>query len=202
MCQKLNATHTVINTKEEDTEYRDYIQNTLEDNKDVAKTCGYINVGREYGPTFILAQHKDEGAVESNPVKNPYTSKEIYYVNWYYGWPNGNYIDKGGYWIAFVYNGGDNKFIHFSDNVALCFTCDGLGSSLPVVRLRGLCKNSQFDKNYVIAENREDVLFYQGDRHTNITYHQEEQLWYIISNRKVEAGLEKDVTVEGYSLVR
>ena len=202
LCQKLNATHTVINNKEEDIEYTDFIANTLENNKAVAETCSYVNVGQQYGPTFILAQHKEEGPVETNPVQNPYTGEEIDYVNWYNGWPNSNYIDKGSYWIAFNYNGGDSKFIHFTNNDPLCFTCDGLSSNLPVVRMRGLCKGSQFDRNYVLAQNDEDVLFYQGDRHTNITYDREKSLWRIVSNRKIEGGLEEDFPVYGYSMVR
>jgi hypothetical protein len=202
LCQKLNATHTVINNKEDDIEYRDFITKTLENNKDVVETCSHANVGNQYGPTFILAQHKAEGEVETNPVQNPYTGVNISYANWYNGWPNSNYIDKDSYWIAFNYNGGDSKFLHFTNSDPLCFTCAGLSNNLPVVRMRGLCKGSQFDRNYVLAQNNEDVLFYQGDRHTNITYNREESLWRIISNRKVEGGPEQDPPVKGYSMVR
>ena len=57
--------------------------------------------------------------------------------------------------------------------------------------MRGLCAGSHFDRNFVLASSSDDVLFYQGDRYTNITYDRENRLWAIISNRQAGTGLSK-----------
>ena len=155
MCQKLNATHSVISNEEENAAYSRFIANKLSTNAEVQDICSYVNEGSNYGPTFILAQHKEEGPLEASPVKDPYNGKTINYVNWFTGWPNGNYINKGSFWTAFKYNDGDSKFIHRYSNEPYC---DGNGVDLPVLRMRGFCQNSQFDKNYVLAQNSEDIF--------------------------------------------
>ena len=86
-------------------------------------------------------------------------------------------------------------------NEPYCFSCDGIGVDLPVLRMRGFCQNSQFDKNYVLAQNSEDILFFQGDRHTNITFNKNRDLWIIVSNRKTEGNMDFEIPVMGYSSV-
>ena len=200
-CQKLTSKHTVIKDDRANREYTEFIKTALETDKSVAETCNFFNVGNEYGPTFILAQHKDTGPINLHPMKDPYSGDIISFTNWYPGWPNSNFIDKGDYWHTFVYNEGKSRFIHQTNDTACCFSCDGLESNLPIVRMRGLCLNSQFDKNYILAASSKDILFYQGDRHTNITYDKELKIWEITSNRGTQGGYEKEVPARGHSKV-
>lgn len=205
VCLKMHATHSVIGTQEEDEKYRTFINNTLTNNPEIEDECSYVDVGTKYDPVFILAQHKTEGRLEDSPVLNPYTGDIITYVDWFPGWPNGNFINKGSYWQAWNYNGGDSKFIHRWSDMPFCFTCDGHQSILPILRMRGLCQESQFDKNYVLAQNHDSVMFYQGDRHTNITYSSKREGWVIISNRRINRrrpGADtEDYIVTGFSKV-
>ena len=200
-CQKMKATHSVVSNEADFEGYGKFIKKTIEANPLVADQCNWMDVGFDFGPTFLLAQHKSKGPVQTSPVKNPYTGDIITYVNWFDGSPNGNFINKGEYWMAFKYNADGSKFIHASNQRPFCFTCDGNGSVLPVLRMRGLCSGSQFDRNYLLASNNEDALFYQGDRHTNITYDKENRFWVIMSNRKVDGGQGKDKPVKGISMV-
>ena len=201
LCKKMNGKHSVVSNAEESQEYTSFITDVLETNEVVNEGCNYINEGSQYGPSFILAQHKEIGPLETNPVKNPYNGDVITFIDWYNGWPNGNFLDKGSYWMVFKYNDGNSKYIHQINSQPFCFTCDGVGSVLPIVRMRGLCQTSQFDKNYIIAQNSEDVLFYQGDRHTNISFDQDNNRWVMVSNRKIEKGMEEDLPVFGFSKV-
>ena len=206
VCKKMHGKHSVISDAEDDMKYREFINKTLDTNPEIEDDCSYNDVGTHYDPVFILAQHKSEGPVETNPIKNPYTCENITYVKWFPGWPNSNFISKGSYWQAWNYNGGDSKFIHRWNDMPFCFTCDGWETILPILKMRGLCEESQFDKNYVIANNDQSVLFYQGDRHTNITYNKEMGGWLIISNRRINrrrpAAETEDFTVSGFSKVR
>ena len=126
----------------------------------------------------MLPQHKNIGKVETSPVKNPYNGEFIHYVNWMDGFPNVNFV-KGKEWLTWVYNNGDPRFIHTSNESTFCYTCDGRTSLLPILKMRGLCEKSQFDKKYVLAYNAEDAMFYQGDRHINITYESVRNSWVI-----------------------
>ena len=205
VCLKMYATHSVISNMEEDLEYREFIKNNIKSNPEIDEECSFLNSGIQYDPVFILAQHKEEGEMETTPVKNPYTGEIISYINWFPGWPNGNFINKGGYWHAWNYNGGDSKFIHQGDDMPFCFSCLGKESIPPILRMRGLCEGSQFDKNYVLAQNTEALIFYQGDRHTNITFNEESEGWKIVSNRRINRirlGADNvDYTVTGFSKV-
>ena len=142
LCKKINGTHSVLRNEEESQEYTNFIQDVLETNEVVNEGCNYVNEGSEYGPTFILAQHKEIGPLETSPVKNPYNGDVINYIDWYNGWPNGNFLDKGSYWMAFKYNDGNSKYIHNINSQPFCCTCDGVGTVLPKVRMRGLCQTS------------------------------------------------------------
>ena len=53
-----------------------------------------------------------------------------------------------------------------------------------MLRVRGQCPESQFDIKFVIASNTREVLFLQGDRHSNITYVRAEQVWVMTSMRR------------------
>ena len=54
-----------------------------------------------------------------------------------------------------------------------------------MLRVRGQCPESQFDIKFVIASNTREVLFLQGDRHSNITYVRAEQVWVMTSMRRM-----------------
>ena len=71
------------------------------------------------------------------------------------------------YW---VYNRGESRLVHDSVTKPICFACLGKSPILTTLTLRGLCLDSQFDRNYILATEGADLLFFQGDRHTNITY--------------------------------
>ena len=201
LCQKINGSHSVIRDKEEEEDYSEFIKDALAANEEVKESCNYVNEGSQYGPSFVLAQHKQLGPLETSPVRDPYTGDIINYTNWYTGWPNGNFLDKGSYWLVFKYKYGDSSFIHRWDTQPFCFTCDGQDTVVPIVRMRGLCEESQFDKNYILASNHRDVLFYQGDRHTNISYDHHRERWVMVSNRRVEKSFIKDDPVLAYSKV-
>ena len=99
-----------------------------------------------------------------------YTNNVIEYTNWKEGSPNGNFVDKDSYWMYWVYNGGESRLVHDSVTKPICFACLGRSPILTTLTLRGLCLDSQFDRNYILATEGADLLFFQGDRHTNITY--------------------------------
>ena len=202
LCGKLYATHSVVSNEEQDRKYTIFMNNTFKTNPEVEDMCSYVNEGSQYGPAFVLAQHKEKGSLEESPLRNPYSGEVVDYFKWYDGWPNGNFIDKGSYWNVYIYNNGDSRYIHRWNNEPFCFTCEGLDPVLPIVRLRGLCKESQFDKKYIYAQNSDDILFYQGDRHTNITFNKELQQWVMVSNRKSPKDFKTDVPVKGFSSVR
>ena len=202
LCQKINGTQTVIRNEVDHKKYEAFFAGVFKANPEVESKCDYTDLGSKYGPVFRLAQHKTEGPIESNSVTNPYNGDIIKYVRWLDGFPNANFVNKDSYHWIFTYNGEDSKYIHAYTYTPLCFTCDGVGSLVPVLKMRGLCQGSQFDKNYVLAYNSENILFYQGDRHTNITYNVDKNLWVITSNSRTEGGLQKDKPVKGFSKVK
>ena len=78
--------------------------------------------------------------------RDPYTGEPITFTNWFPGWPDGNWIDRGTYWHVWVYKEGETAFISEFPTTSLCFFCSGLTPQLQVVKLRGLCTESQFDR--------------------------------------------------------
>ena len=184
MCQKMNGTLAVISDSETEKEFSHYLVPIFETNPGVLKICN-IDSFETDGPAMILAQHKTLGTVEEAPVRNPYTGEVITYENWLSGYPNRNFQDKGEYWHTWIWRAGASRIMHRSNTYSLCFVCDGGGSTVPVLRVRGLCQKSQFDRKFVIASNTREVLFLQGDRHTNITYDRVEKKWVMTSMRKM-----------------
>ena len=184
MCQKMNGTLAVIPDSETEKQFSEYLVPIFETNPDVLKICN-IDSFETDGPAMILAQHKAIGPVEEAPVKNPYTGEVITYSNWLAGYPNRNFQDKGEYWHTWIWRAGSSRIMHRSNTYSLCFVCDGGSSTVPVLRVRGLCHQSQFDRKFVIASNTREVLFLQGDRHTNITYDREQRMWVMTSMRKM-----------------
>ena len=108
----------------------------------------------------------------------------VTFLNWFPGWPDGNYIDRGKYcWHVWVYKTGETGMVTEGANTPICFACSGLTSELQVLRLRGLCEASQFDRTYILAASGPEPLFYQGDRHTNLTYLADRGGWLLTSVR-------------------
>jgi hypothetical protein len=107
----------------------------------------------------------------------------VTFLNWFPGWPDGNYIDRGKYWHVWVYKTGETGMITEGVNTPICFACSGRTSELQVLRLRGLCEASQFDRTYILAASGPEPLFYQGDRHTNLTYLADRGGWLLTSVR-------------------
>ena len=184
MCAKMNGTLAVIQDSETEEQFKYYLTPLFESNPEVLRICNIDSFETE-GPAMILAQHKTAGTIEDSPVKNPYTNQVIEYTNWLPGYPNGNFLDRGEFWHTWIWKNGESRILHRSDSYPLCFVCNGKGISLPTFRLRGLCKKSQFDRKYILASNKKDVMFLQGDRHTNITYNRRNKQWVMTSMRKM-----------------
>ena len=95
----------------------------------------------------------------------------------------------GSYWHFWLYNGGSSRLIHHEEADLACFSCRGQGAAPVILNMRGLCLQSQFDRSqgwktsltnfclrrYVLATSKAELMFYQGDRHTNITYRSSNQ---------------------------
>ena len=184
MCDKMNGTLAVIPDSDTEKQFTSFLKPIFESNPDVLRICNIDSFETE-GPAMILAQHKTAGRIENSPIRNPYTNDVIEYDNWLPGYPNGNFLDRGEYWHTWIWQNGQSRILHRSDSYPLCFVCNGNGITLPVFRLRGLCQQSQFDRRYVIASNSKDLMFLQGDRHTNITYNRKDKKWVMKSMRKM-----------------
>ena len=72
ICHKMNGTLTVIGNAKENDEYSQYFSMTLKNIPQVESNCHVTVYGSDFGPLFMLAQHKNIGNVETSPVKNPY----------------------------------------------------------------------------------------------------------------------------------
>jgi hypothetical protein len=81
------------------------------------------------------------------PPRDPNTGRVVTFTNWFPGWPDANYIDKGNYWHVgtcshlcfalhcsvcllvhavwqvWVYKGGETGIITEKSSTPLCFSC-------------------------------------------------------------------------------
>lgn len=136
-------------------------------------------------------------SLDLNDGRDYYTKEIIDYTNWKQGSPNGNFVDKDSYWMYWVFNDGESRLVHDSITKPICFSCLGNSPILTTLSLRGLCLASQFDRNYILATEGPDLLFYQGDRHTNITY--SEGRWRMTATRTKEGSNEAEAAVTATS---
>ena len=181
----MNGTLAVIEDAQMENELSGYLIHLFKSNPEVFSFCN-IDLFELTGFAIILAQHKTVGPVEEAPVRNPYTGKVINYENWIPGYPNGNFQDRGEYWQTWVWTEIGGRFHHKTKTHPFCFVCEGMSSTKPVLRVRGLCKDSQFDRKFVISSHIKEVFFLQGDRHTNITYDRKQKMWVMISMRRIK----------------
>ena len=98
------------------------------------------------------------------------------------------------YW---VFNEGESRLVHDSATYPICFSCRGKSPILTTLSLRGLCLESQFDRNYILATDDSALLFYQGDRHTNITF--SDGRWRMTATRTREGSNERGTPVSATS---
>ena len=126
-----------------------------------------------------------------------YTNDVIEYTNWMEGAPNANFVDNGQYWMKWIYKDGASRLMHWDISGPYCFACYGNGPILTKLTLRGLCLDSQFDQNYILAREGPDLLFYQGDRHTNITY--SKGTWRMTASRTTKQSTELEAPVSATS---
>ena len=184
-CKKLGASLGVVRDSGENSQLAALMATQLAASPQVEGKCSHYEMlgGIQYGPSLLLAQHKGKGPVEESPVRDPYTGQDVTFTNWFPGWPDANYVDKGNYWHVWVYKAGETGMITEWGTVPICFSCRGATNQLQLLRLRGLCRESQFDRTYILAATREEPLFFQGDRHTNLTYSQARGGWLLTAVR-------------------
>jgi hypothetical protein len=99
-CRKLGGTLGLVRSAAENMALAAFMGDLLAASPQLEETCSFYEMlgGIQYGPSLLLAQHKEEGPVAESPVRDPYTGQEVAFLNWFPGWPDANYIDKGTYW--------------------------------------------------------------------------------------------------------
>ena len=121
---------------------------------------------------FQVAHKKDFGHV---PYQNEYTGEVLNMTDdmWQIP-PSANTIWENPYynfWLSWRYS--NFKFQERGPGVgthtAKCSKCEGESITLPLVRLRGLCVKSKFDKKYSFGDDNVQGIYFQGERGTNIT---------------------------------
>ena len=110
--------------------------------------------------------------------------------------PNGKDLEK-----CTGFNGNNFKYFDTPCKSKTCFICAWKNS--PLFTLRGLCTNTQVDRQYILLPEKTfgGNVFFFGLRNNNILFNQETSSWMIVKNKRDEIFKPGGITTHSLDVV-
>ena len=166
-CAMLKAKQIVLPTHEDRQKFKDFLDKTFSKSNATKYRCLKEKKGVWDGH-FQVAHRKAPGP---HIYRNEYTGEVLNMTSEDWKLPpspnSGELNFYNAFWLKVYYK--SLKFQERGVGANSCHTCIGDQNLIPWVKIRGLCGKSVFDKRYMIGDDYNAGVYFQGERGTNIT---------------------------------
>jgi hypothetical protein len=168
-CATMKAKQVVLPTRESHQRFKDFLDETFSKSTATKDRCLTVkNSDGTVDGLFQVAHTKGPGNV---PYKDEYSGELLNMTSdmWHLPqspnaiWPN----FYNSVWLMWWYS--TTKFSDRQIGEPYCQKCEGENILVPLVKVRGLCEKSVFDKQYRVGDDNTQGVYFQGERGTNIT---------------------------------